>query len=312
MIRHSVSLLITVTALTAGCSSCFTGIESTPRITREDVRRSGVRVTQEQEFAENLDGEAPCDWKPGKMWQVTDNKISLIFAGSPTEASDLAGQRIVLEKITPVNTVTGVNNIELTFKGSTGKSFVYMTDVAVDDWATRQNVNIPFTVEMSVVNKADSLLRGKTLYITTPLWYDREGRMINGLRHIPVTVNRVIPGNENYPLCVAFTPSVGNGVECYIYMTYGKSASSTRNFERLFAFDNPRLRYPQITDETWGLIVRSRVAEGMNRDEAKLALGTPASIDKGYTQGSLQMERWSYGDGVYLIFEEGVLIRYRI
>ena len=312
MIRHSVSLLITVTALAAGCSSCFTGIESTPRITREDVRRSGVTVSREQTFAEQITGETPRDWKPGKQWKVTDNKIALIFAGSPTEVYDLAGKFIELESITPVNTVTGVSNVELKFKDANGRPLVYMTDVAADDWNTRENVAIPFTVEMSVVAEADSLLRGKTLYITTPMWYDRDGRMINGLRHIPVTVNRVLPGNENYPLCVAFTPSVGNGVECYIFMTYGKSASSTRNFERLFAFDNPRLRYPQITDETWGLIVRSRVAEGMNRDEAKLALGTPASIDKGYTQGSLQMERWSYGDGVYLIFEEGVLIRYRI
>jgi len=311
MTGHGFSLLVVAIALAAGCSSCFTGIESTPRITREDVGKSGVSVTEEQTFADLIKGTASRDWKAGKQWLVTDNKIALIFAGSPADVDSLSGQTITLDGISPISTITGVDNIELRFKDPKGQLLSYRTDVPADDWGSRATVPIPFAVELTPVAIADSLLKGKTLYITTPLWYDKNGQMIRGLRHIPVTVNRVVPGTANYPLCVAFTPGEGDPTERFILMTYGKSTSATRNFDRLFSFDNPRLRYPQITDKTWALIVRSQVAEGMTRDEARLALGTPASIDRGYTRGSLQMERWSYDNGVYLIFEEGFLIRFR-
>ena len=93
-------------------------------------------------------------------------------------------------------------------------------------------------------------------------------------------------------------------------MTYGTSASATRNFDRLFSFTDPRRSYPRITDATWQKIIRSQVEAGMTRDECRLALGAPDHIDRGATPGA-QLERWTYDNGVYLIFEDGILERWR-
>lgn len=297
--------------LAAVCCSCFTGIESTPKVTDDQVRRSGVRVTPEQTFAASLTAEAPSAWKPDKRWKVTDNKIALIFAGSPVGADSLAGSIISLKATRPARTVLGGDVMEIVFQGPDGQPLTYRTDVAADDWGKRTSLGVPFTVELSAVATADSLMRGKTYYITTPLWYDAHGKSVQGLRHIPVKVDSVIPGTANYPLCVAFTPQQGNATPRYILMTYGTGTAASRNFDRLFSFENPRKSYPRITDDTWALITRSQIREGMTRDEARLALGAPASVDRGFTEGGSPLERWSYDNGIYLLFEEGILIRFR-
>ena len=95
-----------------------------------------------------------------------------------------------------------------------------------------------------------------------------------------------------------------------MWLTYGSSRAATRNFDRLFSFSDPRTNYPQISDHTWQLITRSQVAVGMTRDECRLALGAPSSINRGATRAA-QLERWLYDDGIYLIFEDGILTRYR-
>lgn len=305
------ALWVIAIMLGAGATSCFTGIESTPRISTDDLRRSGVKATPEQAFAALLEGESPAEWTAGKQWLVSEDKISIIFSGSPAGADSLAGSILRLEGISEAKTLTGADVVELRLLTPDNNLLVYRTDVPADEWKSRKSFNIPFTVELDPVMCADSLLRGKELYITTPLWYDENGHRINGLRHIPVTVSSVKAGTANYPLKVCFTAAEDDAPVRCVYMTYGNSPSSNRNFDKLFRFDNPRLGYPDISDRTWGLIIRSQLAEGMSRDEARLALGSPASIDRGATRGSMQIERWSYDNGVFLIFEEGVLIRYR-
>ena len=93
-------------------------------------------------------------------------------------------------------------------------------------------------------------------------------------------------------------------------MSVGKGRGATRTFDSLFAFDNPRNRYPEIKDDVWELITRSRVREGMTRDECRLALGQPSDILRIPTYGGMQ-ERWTYTDGIFLIFDDGFLTKYR-
>ena len=50
----------------------------------------------------------------------------------------------------------------------------------------------------------------------------------------------------------------------------------------------------------------------MTRDECRLALGTPDSIDRATTVGNTHFERWSYENGVYLLFEDGYLSKFRM
>ena len=94
-------------------------------------------------------------------------------------------------------------------------------------------------------------------------------------------------------------------------MTVGADRAATRNFSTVFNFDDPRKRYPQISDETWELIINSKVREGMTRDECRLALGAPNSY-RTIPVINAVVEQWNYDDGIYLIFEDGLLSRFRI
>ena len=305
------ALLIINAAICGALSGCFTGIESTPRITPSDVSHAGVRTTSEQAFAATLIPEAPRAWMPGKQWQVADTRIAMIFTASSGSCDSLVGRTITSASERRVPSVTGVDAIELAFTGPDGQSLYYRPDLPADDWDDRASLAIPFAIELSPVAKADSLMRGNTYYITTPLWRDATGSPAMGLRHIAVRVDSVTPGTERYPLKVAFTPvSEPDAKSKFILMTYGTSASATRNFDRLFSFTDPRRSYPRITDATWQKIIRSQVEAGMTRDECRLALGAPDHIDRGATPGA-QLERWTYDNGVYLIFEDGILERWR-
>lgn len=134
-------------------------------------------------------------------------------------------------------------------------------------------------------------------------------KSVNGLRHIPVRIVDVMPGNGAFPLRVVFKPE-DSTVNYSVYMSVGSMRTSTRNFDTLFAFENPRKQYPDITDDNWQLIMHSRVAEGMTRDECRLALGSPQTIGQRPARAGM-VEYWSYSDGIYLLFEEGYLTFYR-
>ncbi len=293
-------------------TGCFTGIESTPRITADDVRHAGIRTTDEQALNAALVAPAPAAWHPGKQWLVDDSKIALIFTSpAPGAADSLAGSTLTLAAVDTVRALTGIDEISLALATPAGAVLNYRPGIPADQWTSRAALAIPFTIELETVARADSLLRGRTFYITTPDWFDAAGHSVTGRRHVPVRVSGVGPGTERYPLRVAFTATDRPDSATYsVFLTCGNSPAATRNFDRLFSFTDPRTRYPRITDETWALIVRSQVVPGMTRDECRLALGTPASIDR-RAGTAAQYEMWTYDTGVYLIFEDGVLTQFR-
>ena len=293
-------------------TSCFTGIESTPKITLDNVRESGVKVTDEQTFASRIMAEPTASWKPGKEWLVNDAKIGLTFTSASDKVDDIAGHKIRFVELRTASTLTGTDAVELVLKSDDGRTFYHRTGIAADEWSSRKSYSIPFTVEMSAVELADSLMGGQIFYISTPRWRDKEGHDIIGQRHIPVLVQTVEAGNHIYPLLVGFSlPNSPNEPESYIYMTYGSDTSANRNFDRIFSFTDPRKAYPNITDQTWDMIINSKIAPGMTRDECRLALGTPANVDRATTVGNTHLERWSYENGVYLLFEDGILTQFR-
>lgn len=300
--------------LAVAAQSCLsaTGIDSTPRITSKAVDRAGVRLSDEQQFAAAITNEPPSRWMPGKRWRVTAPKIKVAFSPAhKVNVDSLVGHDVYYVGHRPVATFDGMDRVEITFADARDNQYQYRPVFKYGTWDEAPYVLIPFTVELSVVELADSMMRGNTYYITTPRWLDAQGNTVEGLRHIPVTVDSVVPGTENYPLRVAFHPAEGSdAAERYILMTHGSGKAATRNFDRLFSFENPRRLYPRISDETWAKIIRSKVAQGMTRDECRLALGAPNNIDRGATR-SYQVEMWSYDNGVYLVFEDGILTKFR-
>ena len=47
----------------------------------------------------------------------------------------------------------------------------------------------------------------------------------------------------------------------------------------------------------------------MTKQEVSLALGAPKLVDRGHDQASLY-ERWVYPDGVYVIFQDGLVEKF--
>lgn len=314
-------LLIVLPALALGAGGCFTGVESTPRIRQTDVQRQqAAGVTSEQLFLSDIKPVAPAQWNPGRQWLVTNDRISLIFTPASDNTSNLKGHRIFFENVKGATSLTGDDAGEITFRSDDGHRLYYrvpgLTQERVD---TLTSLDIPFAVDLDLVSRINDVMAGKRLYVRTPSWYDHATRSaVNGLRHIEVTVDSVVPGDENFPAAVCFSIADSNlaksaGVadkEYMLYMTAGMTRGGSRSFDTLFAFDNPRNRYPEIQDDVWEYIIRSRIRKNMTRDECRLALGSPPSVERVPTYGGM-VERWSYTDGVYLIFEDGYLTRFR-
>lgn len=313
---------VALATLCVSLQGCFTGVESTPRISSDDIRRQGAAgSTPEQRFLADIQPAPPSQWQRGKEFRVNDGRISRIFTTQSSPTDHLPGSYIRLENIAPARSLTGDDATEITFSDALGGRYYYR--IANLDSArldTIAELSIPFATDMDLVRAIDSRMRGKNYFVTTPQWYDAEGgtfRATNGLRHIEVHIDSVGPGNVNFPAAVYFTvvdPSLAaqvKGGHHALLMSTGDSRAATRNFEMLFAFDNPRKLHPLVSDKAWELIIRSKVEGGMTREECRLALGAPAEVLRIPTYGGMS-ERWTYTDGVFLIFEDGFLSRFRL
>lgn len=307
-IRRAMSLVAAV-SLACMMQGCFTGVDSTPKITYHDVKREKIVRTAEQDFLSGAVPERPSEWRPGKRFYVTDPKISIVFSSMSTAEKDsLAGGDIVFDKMYAVQSVTGEDVTEIEFSAPDGGKLYYRVNIPFAGIGAMSQLEVPFTIERSVVDSVASAIKGKRYYAVSAMWYTPDGsRTVRGLRHVAVDIADVQPGNSVYPLRIVFTDEE-SGAPHSMYMTVGEQRTSTRNFHTLFAFDNPRSKYPYISDDTWELIKHSKVKLGMTRGEVRLALGAPKVRGQRPTTSGM-VEYWQYSEGYFLLFEDDVLVR---
>lgn len=288
-------------------TGCFTGVESTPRITQADVKKENIIVSAETRFLSDLYTPNPKNWEPGRVFYIADEKINLVLSPADKPGGTLSkGQYIAFKDILPALAVTGEDIALVSFLSHEGDTYVYKSEVPYDEFMKKTGFELPFSVDMALVDSVKQRIGGKNYYIKTPIWYDEDGgSQKRGLRHVEVEITDVKPGDSNYPILVVFGRPGYTG-SASVYMTVGDKRTSTRNFDVLFDFENPRLKYKNITDENWNLIVHSRVSIGMTRDECKLALGAPDVHGQRPTTAGM-VEYWQYSDGRYLVFEDGYL-----
>lgn len=285
---------------------CFTGIEHTPKITAKDLNREHVAVTDEQRFADSITIAPLHDWKPGHRLMVTDSRLSMLFDLEPELKP---GDLISYDGYRQSRSITGDSTTILIFTDGS-RELRYAVNQPYSRIANNNAFSLPMTVDMQLVDDAARMLVGNTYYITTPLRVDSNMNPItNGRKYVPVTVRGVYPGNGFYPLRIEVADSEGNAE--HIAMTVGADSSSTRNFDNIFSFRNPRLSYPYITDSNWDCIVHSKVALGMTTEECRLALGSPRDVHKGQN-GAVFFEQWTFDNGAYCIFTDGFLTSFRI
>lgn len=292
-------------------TGCFTGVENTGRISEKDVSRvKADKKLKEELFLESILPEPFLQWRPGKQFYVTDDNIKLIFNPSNDynlETISMKGSTLQYKGYKYEKEIDNTEVVVLSFLHN-NDVFKYNTGKTIDDLSKLNPENIvPFVIDLDYVQLMDSLLTGKDLYIKTSLWMNEDLRYINGLHYVPVRITSVTVGNEVYPFLANFEH---NCKRACVFMSSQASSMKNMTFDKLFSFSDIRQNYPSIKDDNWNRITKGQVALNMTKEECSLSLGVPRTIDRNPTHGGLY-ERWTYDNGVYLIFEDGLLIKYR-
>lgn len=95
---------------------CFTGIESTPRITQADVdRRNSHSKTPEQMLLSEVRAEPFAAWTHGKKLYVTDSRIAVALTPSSAAAELTEGSVLDYRGMNPSLTVMGDSVADLCF-----------------------------------------------------------------------------------------------------------------------------------------------------------------------------------------------------
>ncbi|MDE6317927.1 MAG: hypothetical protein K2L73_05965, partial [Muribaculaceae bacterium] len=223
---------IILTACFLSLTSCFTGIESTPRITEKEVRRNVPAVNAEEEMASLLSPTPMNQWQRGRRFLVTDPKISFLFEKEPAIRS---GEVLVFESLTAEASITGDSISVLTFRREGDNTSVnpLRYKLGVSSASLADAATLPMSVDLDMVANAGDILNGKRLFIISSMRVDSTLTPVGrGRKYVPVTITGVSAGNADYPLCVDITDDLGQPSS--VAMTAGQSRSSTRNFDKIF------------------------------------------------------------------------------
>lgn len=303
-------LLPLIALAAAATSGCFTGVEYTPRVSDRDVKRENIITTPEDTFLANVADEGLGEWRPGKRFRVTNDKIRLIFGATASPYDSLGGKTLVFTgaKEAPSITGTSVTDISFVTDPDIGRTFVYRINRPLAKVKEQESLSIPFTIQESLVDEARSLMDRQRYYVLTRTWRDDTDNSVNGRQFVAVNIDSVTPGNDIYPIKVSFTDDIGTSARLFIHP--GPRGYTPRSFPAMFSFTDPRIKYPSISDAMWEKIINGKVATDMTREECRLALGSPREVDRGATNSYLR-EIWLYENGIYLVFEDGLLKVYR-
>ena len=299
--------IIIACLLSIPLSACFTGVESTPKITVNDVKRQdAATISSEAKLVETVVGDSIDSWQPGKEFIVVDSKGAIIFSPHTTASAEVTrGTILRFDGMQHGTSITGNKDVTLFFITPQGSRLSYTT-TSLD-----HTIDIPFTVDVSVVDKARQLLKGKNLWVMTSIWRDSLDNVEAGLKFVPIRITDVAPGTGDYPIRIDFsTIDISPDRNGSLFISTANRGTGSRRFESQFSLTDPRKRYPEIEDNAWQLITRNMVAPGMSREECRLSLGSPRDINRRAGYSSVR-ETWYYENGIYLIFSDGVLIDYR-
>lgn len=309
--RH-IFITLTGVALAASVSGCYSAT-TTPAISAGDVKRELAENTSpDWDLLASVNAPPPSKWEIGKQWIVTDNRLQLILSPLTPgmELPDLKGRTMTLTGIDSTRSIMGANEAELILSLTTDSLMRFRTKLTPDELNSRHSFTIPFTVDLDIVARADSILRGKQLYVMTSTWLDSLGRYMKARKFIPVEVTSVTAGTTDAPMRVNFRAADNPSLRGNLLLALSSDPNRMRAFTTMFAPNDPRLTHPDILPETWELIMRSEVAQYMTRNECRLALGSPRSVDRRELFGFTR-ETWYYDNGVYLIFDDGILKQFR-
>ena len=304
---YIIGVIIIVASLLQGC---FTGVESTKKITEKDVKRAFEEMDRGKKYLaiSHFVDSVPA-WRDGKPFWVVDQQARLIFSPSSEYDIDsllLEGKQLFYNGYVARRQVDNREVIDLHFTDGF-HNLVYPTGRTLEE-ISHAAFTVPFLVDGDMIAYYASMIVGKTVYVKTESWLTLDGEKMDGRKFIPVVITSVSAGNRIYPLKVEF--KTGDGSLAMLWMTTGWSSISGRDFDSLFSLTDVRLQYPEITAETWARIVDGKVAVGMTKQECRLSMGNPKTVNQLPDQTGLR-EYWHYDGGRYLFFVDGLLKEFR-
>lgn len=301
-------VIILLSLLWLPLSGCFTGVESTPPITDREVRRSTPPPTPDDTYLSGIRATPVAEIRPGMKWIVNDERISRIFGAEAYDRKFAPGDTLTLRAVRPATTLDGRRVGEVVLGAGASDSLLYRTSVPYDTFMADSALSIPFAVENEVVEAVAGKMTGKRYYLITASRFDMADVAYTGRKFVPVTVEQVSYGNSYYP--VSLTLRDDRGVQFRLHMSVDGASVMPRKFSSLLSLSDPRLSYPDITDEVWTNIIDGKVATGMTTNECRLALGRPTDVVRQPGYSSL-VEIWTYAGGRYLVFTDGILTSQR-
>lgn len=293
-------------------SSCFTGIESTPKITDVDVRRQALSTSPDNaRLLRDIAPQPIAKWQVGKAFIVTSPKIGMALTLSPSTAHLSPGDTLRFRSIRNITSILGKPVAEITFSAPDSTTAIYRADNSIETLSSLPGLSIPFTSELSISHEVRTRMLGNDYWVNTSDWLDRNLIPRRGRKFIKVRVIDVDHGDDTYPVLLTLADVGHEPADTFcLLMSIGNGISSTRQFPALLSIDDPHKRYPTITPAMWQLICNGKVETGMTRDEVRLSLGRPINVDRRPGYNSLA-EIWTYENGRFIIFEDGLLKTYR-
>lgn len=288
-------------------TSCFTGVEGTRRVVMSKDDIQATLPTVEDDLTAPLKGEDLASWRPGKEFVALDNRAALIFDSRTLPPDPLSlslkGKTLVYRgsdmRVTP-----GLDTVRLLIFADSARQYIYPLK--------RQTVNsleLPMLTDKALIDRFDALLKGKRLWVRNAVWHTGGSMTMQGLKYAPVVITNVTPGSGVYPANIHF--KCDGKDTAWLPVSLGNAGPASRSFSHQFSLSDPKEQYPGISDENWNLIQQQRVVTGMTKTEARLSRGNPKDVSQGHNSAMLY-ELWQYPDGSYMIFEDGLLTRFKI
>lgn len=276
-------------------SGCFTGIEKTPVIKDTSRSKSDLKLSPEQQLLKDAVPQVLDQWRKGKPFIVTSGRLTYAYSPTNEAARLMPGDTIRFDYVNTTVRLSGDTVTEVHLTTPDAKQ-IHTTIESPYRLISATTPSLPFTIDAELVDDIRKILAGRTVWTLRP---DSNGR-----RYRRTVISDVRPGTPDFPFLI-ITPQDST------LMILSSKSSSARTFDNLFTLSDPRKLHPQISNDNWERICNGKIAVDMTREECRLALGPPAEIDRQTTYSGI-IERWTYEDGKYLIFKDGLLADFRI